>query len=80
MTNIGAVGGLFATPVINPPETGILGVMKIEKRPAVVDDQVRIRSRMNTVLTFDHRVLDGAAAAKFLVVLGKYLENPRTLL
>ena len=80
VTNIGAVGGLFATPVINPPETGILGVMKIEKRPAVVDDQVRIRSRMNTVLTFDHRVLDGAAAAKFLVVLGKYLENPRTLL
>ncbi len=80
VTNIGAVGGLFATPIINPPETGILGIMKIEKRPVVVDDQVRIRSRMNTVLTFDHRVLDGAAAAKFLVVFGKHLENPRTLL
>jgi pyruvate dehydrogenase E2 component (dihydrolipoamide acetyltransferase) len=80
VTNIGAVGGLFATPIINPPETGILGIMKIEKRPVAVDDQVRIRSRMNTVLTFDHRVLDGAAAAKFLVVFGKHIENPRTLL
>ncbi len=80
VTNIGAIGGLFATPIVNLPETGVLGVMKIEKRPAVVSGQVQVRDKVNLVLTFDHRVLDGAEAASFTASLIKHLENPRTLL
>jgi pyruvate dehydrogenase E2 component (dihydrolipoamide acetyltransferase) len=80
ITNIGPLGGLFATPIINHPEVAILGLMKLQKRPVVREDKVEIRDMMNLVLTFDHRVVDGADAANFMNVIVKSLENPRTLL
>ena len=80
ITNIGPIGGLFATPIVNHPEVAILGIMKIQKRPVVKDGAVQIRDMANLVLSFDHRVVDGAEAAHFLNTLIKYLENPRTLL
>ena len=80
VTNIGPIGGLFATPIVNHPEVGILGVMKIQKRPVVKDGAVVIRDMVNLALSFDHRVVDGAEAAHFMNTLIKHLENPRTLL
>lgn len=80
ITNVGPVGGLFATPIVNHPEVAILGVMKIQKRPVVREGNVQIREMCNLVLTFDHRVADGAEAAEFMNTLVKHLENPRTFL
>ncbi|MBI4064403.1 MAG: 2-oxo acid dehydrogenase subunit E2 [Elusimicrobia bacterium] len=79
ITNIGPIGGLAATPIVNYPETGILGVMKIAKRPAVKNGQIAVRDLMNLCLSFDHRVLDGAYAARFTTALIKRLENPAAL-
>ncbi len=80
ITNIGPLGGLFATPIINYPEVAILGILKLQKRPVVRDGSVQIRDMANLVLSFDHRVNDGAQAASFMNTLIKHLENPRTLL
>jgi pyruvate dehydrogenase E2 component (dihydrolipoamide acetyltransferase) len=80
ITNIGPIGGLFATPIVNHPEVAILGVMKLQKRPVVKDNGIQIRDMINLVLSFDHRVIDGAEAAHFMNTLIKHLENPRTLL
>ncbi len=80
ITNIGPIGGLFATPIINYPEVAILAVMKMQERPIVKDGAVQIRTMANLVLTFDHRVTDGAQAASFMNTLVKALENPKTLL
>jgi len=80
ITNIGPIGGLFATPIINYPEVAILAVMKLQDRPVVKDGAVQIRGMANLVLTFDHRVTDGAQAASFMNTLIKGLENPKTLL
>jgi pyruvate dehydrogenase E2 component (dihydrolipoamide acetyltransferase) len=80
LTNIGPLGGLFATPIVNHPEVAILGIMKLQKRPMVVDGKVQVRDMMNLVLSFDHRIVDGADAAQFMNVVVKSLENPRTLL
>jgi pyruvate dehydrogenase E2 component (dihydrolipoamide acetyltransferase) len=79
ITNIGPIGGLFATPIVNHPEVAILGLMKLQKRPVVRDGGIAIRDMMNLVLTFDHRVTDGADAANFMNTLIRHLENPRTL-
>jgi pyruvate dehydrogenase E2 component (dihydrolipoamide acetyltransferase) len=64
------------TPVLKPPETGILGVGRLKKKPAVVNDQIAIRSMMFLSLTFDHQVVDGAPANEFLQTVARYLENP----
>ena len=80
ITNIGPLGGLFATPIINFPEVAILGVMKIQDRPVARDGKIEIRKMANFILSFDHRVTDGAQAALFMNTLIKHLENPRTLL
>lgn len=80
ITNIGPIGGLFATPIVNHPEVAILGLMKLQKRPVVRDGGIAIRDMMNLVLSFDHRVVDGADAAAFTNTLIRHLENPRTLL
>jgi pyruvate dehydrogenase E2 component (dihydrolipoamide acetyltransferase) len=80
ITNIGPIGGLFATPIVNHPEVAILGLMKLAKRPVVRDGKVVIRDLMNLVLSFDHRVCDGADAASFMNTIIKHLENPQTLL
>lgn len=80
ITNVGGIGGVFATPIINYPEVAILGVHKITKRPVVKDNQVVIRDMTYLSVSFDHRVLDGAMAAQFMNVIKKYLEDPKLLL
>ena len=80
ITNVGGVGGMFATPIINYPEVAILGVHKITKRPIVKDNQILIRDMTYLSLSFDHRVLDGAMAARFVNAIKQYLEDPKLLL
>ncbi|MDX6769307.1 MAG: 2-oxo acid dehydrogenase subunit E2 [Elusimicrobiota bacterium] len=80
ITNIGPIGGLFATPIVNHPEVAILGLMKLQKRPVVRDGGIFARDMMNLVLSFDHRLVDGSDAAQFMNTLVAHLENPRTLL
>ena len=80
ITNVGSFGGVFATPIINYPEVAILGVHKIAKRPVVKDDRVVIRDMTYLSLSFDHRVLDGVMAAKFVSLVKQYLEDPKLLL
>ncbi len=80
ITNIGPIGGLFATPVLNPPDVAILGVGRIKKKPWVVENRIEIRDILTLSLTFDHRVIDGAQAAQFLNEVMKYLEKPYLLL
>lgn len=80
VTNVGGIGGVFATPIINYPEVAILGVHKITKRPVVKDDQIVIREMTYLSVSFDHRVLDGAMAARFMSTIKQYLEDPKLLL
>jgi len=82
LTNLGAFGGGwgFGTPIINQPESAILGTGAITDRPVVRDGQIVIRPIMTYSFTFDHRVIDGAPAAKFMVSLTKLLESPSLLL
>ncbi len=80
ITNIGPLGGLFATPIINFPEVAILGVMKIQDRPVAREGKIEIRKMANFILSFDHRITDGAQAAMFMNTFVKHLENPRTLI
>jgi pyruvate dehydrogenase E2 component (dihydrolipoamide acetyltransferase) len=76
LTNLGAFGVETFTPIINPPGCAILGIGRIERRPMFVGEQVVGRERMSLSLTFDHRVVDGAPAARFLQNLGRLIENP----
>jgi pyruvate dehydrogenase E2 component (dihydrolipoamide acetyltransferase) len=77
VTSLGAFGIDSFTPIINYPECAILGVGRIRRCPVVLDDQVVIRDQVTLSLTFDHRVSDGAPAARFLQTLGALIENPR---
>jgi 2-oxoglutarate dehydrogenase complex dihydrolipoamide succinyltransferase (E2) component len=76
ITNIGALGGVMSTPIINVPEVAILGVHKIHKKPVVLKNEIVIRDIAYVALTFDHRIVDGADAARFTSRLKQYLENP----
>ena len=76
ITSLGKEGGIFATPIINWPEVGIIGIHKIEKRPVVRNDLVVIREMMYLSCTFDHRVIDGHIGAAFVQSMVKYLEHP----
>jgi len=76
---LGAMGGIAATPVINPPEVAILGVNKLLERPMVKDGQIVIRKMMNLSSSFDHRVVDGWDAAAFVQAVKGLLEFPATL-
>jgi pyruvate dehydrogenase E2 component (dihydrolipoamide acetyltransferase) len=80
ITNVGGIGGVFATPIINYPEVAILGLHKITKRPVVKDTGITIRDMTYLSLSFDHRVLDGAMAARFVNTIKQYLEDPKLLL
>ncbi len=80
ITNLGMFGVEFFVPVINPPESAILAVGKIEKKPVVIEDAVAVRCILMLCLAFDHRVLDGAVAAQFLQAMKNQLENPKSLL
>jgi pyruvate dehydrogenase E2 component (dihydrolipoamide acetyltransferase) len=79
LTNAGSIGGVFATPVINHPEVAILGVNAIRKRPVVKDDEIVIRDMMFLSLSVDHRVVDGADAARFMNRLIYFLSEPSRL-
>ncbi len=80
ITNYGALGTTYGTPIINYPEVAILGTGKIMEMPMVVDGKIEPRRMLPLSLTFDHRALDGAEAAKFMNDLKKWLENPEALL
>jgi len=80
ITSAGSIGGIMATPILNYPEVGILGVYKIAKRPVVRDDEIVIRSMANMTITLDHRIVDGARAATFMNELVRLLENPGLML
>jgi pyruvate dehydrogenase E2 component (dihydrolipoamide acetyltransferase) len=80
ITNVGAIGGLFATPIINYPEVAILGLHRIAKRPVVRDGRIEIRDMTYLSLSFDHRVLDGAYAARFLTRVIDTLQDTKKLL
>lgn len=80
ITNYGAFGGTYGTPIINFPEVAILGTGKIIDMPLVKDGEIKARKVMHLSLSFDHRVLDGADAARFLNEMKRYLENPELLL
>jgi len=80
ITNIGTLGGIMAAPIINHPEVAILGVSKFQKRPVVIDDEITVRPMGYVTLSFDHRIVDGAQAARFTTKLIEYLESPSKLL
>ena len=80
VTSIGSVGGVFATPILNYPDVAILAVNKIEERPVVVDGKIAIRNMTYLSITLDHRVVDGAVAARFINHLVQTLQKPEKLL
>ncbi len=80
ITSLGTLGGVLATPIINPPTVAILGVHKIAKRPMVRDGAIVVREMMNVSLSFDHRIVDGHVGAAFTDALVRYLEDPGLLL
>ncbi|HLS88611.1 MAG TPA: dihydrolipoamide acetyltransferase family protein [Sphingobacteriaceae bacterium] len=79
ITNIGPLGGVFATPIINAPEAAILAVHRIKERPVVHEGQIVARHMLNLSLAFDHRIVDGAVAARFLNQVMEYLAKPSLL-
>lgn len=80
ITNGGVYGSLLSTPILNPPQSGILGMHKIEKRPVVVNDEIVIRPMMYLAMSYDHRIIDGKEAVSFLVHVKNCLEDPSRLL
>ena len=80
ISNGGVYGSLMSTPILNPPQSGILGMHAIQKRPMVVGDEIKIRPMMYLALSYDHRIVDGAGAVTFLVRIKEALEDPRRLL
>jgi len=80
ITNGGVFGSLLSTPILNMPQSGILGMHKIEKRPVVIDDTIQIRPMMYVALSYDHRIVDGREAVKFLVRVKECIENPERIM
>ena len=80
ITNGGVFGSLMSTPIINIPQSAILGMHKIQERPVVVDGQIVIRPMMYLALSYDHRIIDGRESVSFLVRVKELLENPELLL
>ena len=80
ISNGGVYGSLMSSPILNPPQSGILGMHKIEKRAVVIDDEITIRPMMYLALSYDHRIVDGKEAVTFLVRVKECLEDPERLL
>ena len=80
ITNGGVFGSLLSTPIVNAPQSAILGMHKIEERPVAIDGQVVVRPMMYVALTYDHRIIDGREAVQFLVAVKEALEDPARLL
>jgi 2-oxoglutarate dehydrogenase E2 component (dihydrolipoamide succinyltransferase) len=80
ITNGGVFGSLLSTPILNPPQVGILGMHRIQERPVAVNGQVVIRPMMYLALSYDHRIVDGREAVQFLVRIKQMIEDPGQLL
>jgi 2-oxoglutarate dehydrogenase E2 component (dihydrolipoamide succinyltransferase) len=80
ISNGGVYGSLLSTPILNPPQSGILGMHKIERRPVAVGDKIEIRPMMYVALSYDHRIVDGREAVAFLVRIKESVEDPSRLL
>jgi len=80
ISNGGVYGSLLSTPILNPPQSGILGMHTIQQRPVAVDGKVEIRPMMNLALSYDHRVVDGKGGVTFLIRVKEAIENPTRLL
>ena len=80
ISNGGVYGSLMSTPIINPPQSGVLGMHKIQERPIAIDGEIKIRPMMYLALSYDHRLIDGKAAVTFLVRVKESLEDPRRIL
>ncbi|MEM9756809.1 MAG: dihydrolipoyllysine-residue succinyltransferase, partial [Pseudomonadota bacterium] len=80
LSNGGVYGSLMSSPILNPPQSGILGMHKIQDRPMVIGGEIRIRPMMYLALSYDHRIVDGKGAVTFLVRVKEALEDPRRLL
>jgi len=80
ISNGGVYGSLLSTPILNPPQSGILGMHKIQKRPMVVGDKIKICNMMYLAMSYDHRIVDGREAVTFLVRMKECLEDPQRLL
>ena len=80
ITNGGVFGSLMSTPIVNAPQSAILGMHKVQERPVVLDGQVTVRPMMYIALTYDHRIIDGREAVQFLVAVKEALEDPARLL
>jgi 2-oxoisovalerate dehydrogenase E2 component (dihydrolipoyl transacylase) len=79
ISSLGPLGGIMSTPIINAPETAIIGVNRISDRPMVVQGQIAIRKMMNLSSSFDHRIVDGAEAASFVQAVKALLQQPALL-
>lgn len=79
ISNGGVYGSLMSTPIINPPQSGILGMHKIQERPMVVNGEIKIRPMMYLALSYDHRIIDGKEAVTFLIRIKELLEDPRRI-
>lgn len=80
ISNGGVFGSLMATPIINPPQSGILGMNRMEDRPVVVDGEIVIRPMMNVALSYDHRIIDGRESVGFLKTIKEFIEDPARML
>lgn len=80
ISNGGVFGSLMGTPIINLPQSAVLGLHAIKDKPVVVNGKIEIRPMMYLALTYDHRLLDGREAVQFLVKIKEYIEDPRRML
>ena len=80
VSNGGVFGSLLSTPILNPPQSAILGMHKIQERPMAINGNVEIRPMMYLALTYDHRLLDGKDAVSFLVKIKEILESPESMI
>lgn len=80
ISNGGVFGSLMSMPILNPPQTAILGMHKIQERPMAVDGKVEILPMMYLALSYDHRLIDGKQAVQFLVTVKNFIEDPARLL
>ena len=78
ISNGGVFGSMLSTPILNMPQSAILGMHNIIKRPVVVDDKIEIRPMMYLALSYDHRLIDGRESVSFLLKIKEYLENPES--
>ena len=79
ISNGGVYGSLMSTPILNAPQSGILGMHRIEERPVVINGEIQVRPMMYLALSYDHRIVDGKGAVTFLVRVKEALEDPQRL-